>query len=172
MGKKYCLVALALIISINFSYAQTNAGRSDWMPSVTIDKFNDQKSCSVFNKKEVNLIFTESNVLKISFSRRGGVAFYEYRVDQNKSNSQVNRASDVGSDWVEISDADEELSNGKKLIIRGTTFLKTPFDFEINLSGLKEAIDDMRLKCGLPARRTGAAPKFKDWPKPPDQLIQ
>lgn len=171
--KLYFPLVLVSLLSTSSLCVQAQTQRkqnSSWRLSKSIDKMDDGLNCALIYAKDPNIFYNTRDFLVVSYERRGGVEYFEYRVDKRLV-SQMMLPSVGQRENIKIANFDGELSTGKTLLIQGKTVLGQPIDLTIDLTGFVEARYQMAKECNVPElvprKSTGI-----DWPAVPASVIE
>jgi hypothetical protein len=134
-----------------------------WTLVKTVDKMSDEQRCLLAYSRNPYVYYNSRDVMVVSFRGRGGVAYYQYRIDKRPAAEPVLTRRDDNDD-ISIFSYDDML-NASMLRIQGQTVLKQLIDVEIDLTGLALARDQMAKSCGLEPVQQRNAP----WPAVPPE---
>lgn len=122
--------------------------KRNWSLVVSTDRMTDKKICTIHYLKDKNIWYSDRDILYIDYTKRGGVAGYQYRVD-NRPPADYKLTTRGNNDAVKISVWYRNFLDGSVLKINGQTVLKDQIILDIDLKGLKEEREKMSKECEL-----------------------
>jgi hypothetical protein len=139
--------------NVAFSAEHTVLGQSgNWKIMGTVDEFTDVRTCVIIFEDDWSVLVDVDPggpIFSWNLERRGGVASYKYRIDDNLA-SQLILASAIEkktSTIIIIGTVFNELLNSKKFRIQVTTDFKNVLTLTLDTSGLKSAYEGMLKQC-------------------------
>lgn len=161
---RFKLIMLAAIVTLSHGWTHA-AGK--WVLSVRSDTMTDKRVCALGYRPNPNVFYTQDDILTVSYLRRGNVASYRYRVDQERASGL--QTPPIGDGYIKIQVWYSEFMDGKTLKIEGMTVTDSLIKLDIDITGLKAARAAMAKACNLaPLPKedvTGYPPDI--WPSPP-----
>ena len=157
------------VVALALSFVALAKGESvkkfgDWHVIISSNPMTDARICGVGYLKAENIVYTTGDLIRIDYSRKGGVANYQYRFGKSQA-SEIETTTSDESDEIRIPVLVSESLEQGALKVVGQTVLKAPISLDISLKGLKEAREDMARRCDLKPMRSIAngAPGWAAW---------
>jgi hypothetical protein len=122
--------------------------KGQWELRIEKDGFSDQKNCVIVNRAN-KWLQVSPGVIYIGYSGRGGIAGFEYRIDNNPSSGmQLPSETDQKIGTAQIKgEAFPKILHGKRLRIQALTVLDTLENDDYNLEGLSSLYLQMKAAC-------------------------
>lgn len=144
----FIFLALPIICFAQEKKPNARKQKQTWSLAVDADRMTDKKVCTIRYAKDKHVWYSDRDVLYVDYSKRGGVAGFQYRID-SRPPADYKLTKRDSNDSIKISVWYRNFLDGKILRINGHTVLNDPIVLDIDLVGLKEEREKMSKECEL-----------------------
>lgn len=119
----------------------------NWIVRTEVDPMTDEKTCVAFYKPN-KYVQAGRDTLYVSYKGRGGLKSYVTRFDDQPADKMaLPNDAEKSMDLIVLKEAFDKAYSGARLRVQTLTILDTLVNEDIDLTGLRGAVDKMRADC-------------------------